>query len=98
MAQENWQKYKLLKLLELLRQETDEQNPLTTSALCSKLAEMGISCERRTLTKDIAVLNELGYEGLRIKHNALGSQNGCRGAFLRSFEKFIVLWYNLFEK
>ena len=27
MAQENWQKYKLLKLLELLRQETDEQHP-----------------------------------------------------------------------
>ena len=71
MAQENWQKYKLLKLLELLRQDTDEQNPLTTSALCSKLAEMGISCERRTLTKDIAVLNELGYEGLRIKHKRL---------------------------
>ena len=57
MAQENWQKYKLLKLLELLRQETDEQHPLATSALCNRLAEMGISCERRTLTKDIAVLN-----------------------------------------
>ena len=62
MAQENWQKYKLLKLLELLRQESGEQHPLPTSAVCSKLAEMGISCERRTLTKDIAVLNELGYE------------------------------------
>lgn len=62
MAQENWQKYKLLKLLELLRQESDEQHPLSTSAICGKLAEMGISCERRTLTKDIAVLNEIGYE------------------------------------
>lgn len=62
MAQENWQKYKLLKLLEMLRQETDEEHPLPTSAICSKLGEMGISCERRTLTKDIAVLNELGYE------------------------------------
>ena len=62
MAQENWQKYKLLKLLELLRQETDEQHPLSTSQICNKLGEMGISCERRTLTKDIAVLNELGYE------------------------------------
>ena len=29
MAQENWQKYKLLKLLELLRQETDEQQSST---------------------------------------------------------------------
>lgn len=62
MAQENWQKYKLLKLLEMLRQETDEDHPLPTSAICSKLGEMGISCERRTLTKDIAVLNALGYE------------------------------------
>ena len=62
MAQENWQKYKLLKLLELLRQESDEQHPLSTSAICGKLVGMGISCERRTLTKDIAVLNELGYE------------------------------------
>lgn len=62
MAQENWQKYKLLKLLELLRQESDEQHPLPTSAICGKLGEMGVSCERRTLTKDIAVLNELGYE------------------------------------
>lgn len=73
MAQENWQKYKLLKLLELLRQETDEQHPLATSALCNRLAEMGISCERRTLTKDIAVLNELGYE---VMWNWVGKEKG----------------------
>lgn len=62
MAHENWQKYKLLKLLELLHQETDEDHPLTTSNLCNRLIEMGIPSERRTLTKDIAVLNKLGYE------------------------------------
>lgn len=62
MAQGNWQKYKLLELLELLRRETDEEHPLTTSALCDRLAQMGIPCERRTLTKDIALLNDLGYE------------------------------------
>ena len=73
MAQENWQKYKLLKLLELLRQETDEQHPLATSALCNRLAEMGISCERRTLTKDIAVLNDLGYE---VMWNWVGKEKG----------------------
>lgn len=38
MAQDNCQKIKLLKLLELLRQETDEQHPLPTNAVCSKLA------------------------------------------------------------
>lgn len=73
MAQENWQKYKLLKLLELLRQETDEQHPLSTSQICSKLGKMGISCERRTLTKDIAVLNELGYE---VMWNWVGKEKG----------------------
>lgn len=62
MAQENWQKYKLLKLLETLQQDTDEQHPLTTNTICSRLTEMGLPCERRTLAKDIAVLNEIGYE------------------------------------
>lgn len=62
MAQENWQKYKLLKLLELLRRETDEDHPLATGELCNRLIEIGIPSERRTLAKDIALLNELGYE------------------------------------
>lgn len=60
--QENCQKIKLLKLIELLRQETDEFHPLSTNEICNRLGEMGITCERRTLTKDIALLNEQGYE------------------------------------
>lgn len=62
MAQDNCQKIKLLKLYELLRQETDEENPMTTTAIIRRLGQMGISCERRTLSKDIAILNEYGYE------------------------------------
>ena len=58
----NWQKIKLLKLLEMLRQDTDEQHPLPTSEICSRLGAMSISCERRTLYKDIAVLNDQGFE------------------------------------
>lgn len=64
MAQENWQKIKLLKLVELLRQETDDQHPLTTAEICARLEKMDISCERRTLSKDIALLNNQGYEVL----------------------------------
>lgn len=59
---ENPQKIKLLKLLELLRQDTDELHPLSTNEICNRLGAMGISCERRTLTKDIALLNEQGFE------------------------------------
>ena len=60
--QENHQKIKLLKLMELLKQETDELHPFSTSEICSRLGAMGISCERRTLAKDIALLNEQGFE------------------------------------
>ena len=62
MAQDNCQKIKLLKLVELLRQETDEEHPLATMEICRRLDAMGISCERRTLSKDIALLNEQGFE------------------------------------
>ena len=62
MAKENSQKKKLLKLIELLRQETDEQHPMPESVVCKRLNEMQVTCDRRTLTKDIAVLNEYGYE------------------------------------
>lgn len=62
MVQENYRKIKLLKLLDMLRQETDEQHPLTTNQICRRLGEMGIICDRRTLSKDIATLNEQGYE------------------------------------
>ena len=62
MAQDNYRKIKLLKLLDMLRQETDEQNPLSTSQICAKLGQMGIVCDRRTLPRDVAILNEQGYE------------------------------------
>lgn len=62
MAQDNCQKIKLLKLYEILRQETDEQHPMTTMTIIERLGKLGISCERRTLAKDMAILNEQGYE------------------------------------
>jgi len=62
MAQDNCQKIKLLRLYELLRQETDEQHPMTTMTIIDRLGKLGISCERRTLAKDMAILNEQGYE------------------------------------
>ena len=62
MSQENRQKIKLLKLMELLRQETDEDHPLRRKEICARLAADGISCDVRTLSKDITVLNEFGFE------------------------------------
>lgn len=62
MKTNNCQKIKLLKLYELLQQQTDEMHPLKTVEIIDKLNEYNITCDRRTLTRDIALLNENGYE------------------------------------
>ena len=64
---QNRQKIKLLKLYQLLKEETDEQHPLTTRTICSKIAGLGITCDRRTLSKDIELLNEYGYEIMSVR-------------------------------
>lgn len=60
----NPQKIKLLKLYEMLRQHTDEEHPLSTNQLLAMLEAEGISCDRRTLSDDIDVLNANGFEVL----------------------------------
>lgn len=58
----NYQKIKLLKLYNYISMHSDDNHPLTTKELLSYLQGEGIPCDRRTLTKDIGVLNEYGYE------------------------------------
>ena len=62
MPQDNKQKIKLLHVMEILRQETDEQHPMLTSQICRRLGDFGISCERRTVGMDMRLLNEYGFE------------------------------------
>lgn len=40
MPQENHQKIKLLKIMEILRQETDEDHAMTKADLCARLVSM----------------------------------------------------------
>ena len=62
MAEQNIKKIKLLKLMELLREETDEQNPMVAKDVCKRLEDKGVIVDRRVLTRDIDILNEFGYE------------------------------------
>ena len=62
MAEQNVKKIKLLRLMEILRAETDEQNPMLASELRKRLADKGVIVDRRVLTRDIDILNEFGYE------------------------------------
>ena len=62
MATENGHKIKLLKLMELFCQEKDEQHPMLASVVYEKMEERGVFVDRRTLTRDIKVLNDYRYE------------------------------------
>lgn len=73
MKTNNCQKIKLLKLYELLQQQTDEMHPLKTVEIIDKLNEYNITCDRRTLTHDIALLNEYGYE---VMSRMIGHEKG----------------------
>ena len=46
MAREKFRKVKLLKLLEMLQQNTDEQHPMTTGAILQQLTLLEIPCDR----------------------------------------------------
>ena len=61
------QKNKLLLLTEILKQESDADHPITTNALIDKLLEKGISCDRRTLSRDIYQLQDMNYPVKRVK-------------------------------
>ncbi len=76
MKKVNGTKIKLLKLLEILQSESDEDNSLSTTEIIEKLAERGISCDRNTVYRDIKKLNESGYEILCDK--GIGQPNRYR--------------------
>lgn len=56
------QKLKLLHLLDILRRETDESHPLSAERLSEKLAERGVSGERKSIYADINTLIDFGYD------------------------------------
>ena len=64
-------KLKLLRILDILR-ETDEKHPITAPSICTKLYEMGISAERKSVCRDIRTLAEYGYDIVLCHDNKLG--------------------------
>lgn len=62
------QKAKLLYLMRILNERTDEQHPMTIAQITAALAEYGISAERKSLYSDIEQLRCFGMDII-----------GCRG-------------------
>lgn len=78
MAKTEHTKQRLLAILEILTRETDEDHRLTAARLAAILAQRGIPAERKSILRDVAVLQEAGYD-------ILSSHNGFYMAS-RTFE------------
>lgn len=56
------QKSKLLYLMKIFEEKTDEEHPMTISELIDELAKEGISAERKSLYRDIEQLKDFGLD------------------------------------
>ena len=66
------QRKRILVLLNILMQKTDEEHPLTARELMDALEAQGILCDRKTIYEDIDALNLCGYDIINTK----GSKSG----------------------
>lgn len=66
MAKSKNQKAKLLFLLDILKRQSDEEHPLSTSYLIEELARNDINCERKTVYADIECLCNYGFDIVKI--------------------------------
>ena len=56
------EKTRCLHLVKIFEEETDDDHGLSTPQLIEKLAERGLSVERKTLYDDIKSLQNFGYD------------------------------------
>ncbi|MBQ7010385.1 MAG: WYL domain-containing protein [Clostridia bacterium] len=69
MAKGENQKYKLLYIMRLLYEETDEEKGLSVGDIISALAEMGVEAERKSVYSDIETLIGYGMDVEKRKKN-----------------------------
>lgn len=62
MAKRADEKLKILYLLKILSEETDLDHRLTTEQLIKKLADYGISAERKSIYRDLDCLTDFNYD------------------------------------
>ena len=52
---------RIIKLLDILRSETDEEHPLNSEQLITRLQQEGLEAERKTIYADVEALNDCGH-------------------------------------
>lgn len=72
MARSENQKLKLLYIVQLLQERTDEEHPVTTQEIIEYLRTQGIAAERKSIYSDIELLTDYGLDIIRIKERPGG--------------------------
>lgn len=72
MAGRRNQRTRVINLLKILMQKTDEDHPLNAGELILRLGEIGIECDRKTIYEDIEALILCGYDIISTR----GSKSG----------------------
>jgi len=62
MAARRGQKVKLLYIIKILTELTDEEHPLSATEICEKLSAYDITAERKAIYDDIECLISFGYD------------------------------------
>ncbi|RDU23431.1 helix-turn-helix transcriptional regulator [Anaerosacchariphilus polymeriproducens] len=78
MAKSPNQKLKLVYLMEILQDKTDENHPMTMHEIISRLAEYDISAERKSIYNDIETLKQYGMDIIFQKETPSGYYVGER--------------------
>ena len=78
MAKSENQKLKLLYLKKIFEEETDEKHPITIAQIINKLEAYGIEAERKSLYRDIRLLQDFGMDIVSVRAKSFGYYLGSR--------------------
>ncbi|MBQ4093835.1 MAG: WYL domain-containing protein [Oscillospiraceae bacterium] len=78
MARASNQKLKLLHLLQIFTQQTDESHPLSLQQITELLAARGVSAERKSLYDDMEALRSFGFDIMVSRGRTTGYYMGSR--------------------
>lgn len=65
MAHVGGQKYKIIAEYQILAEYSDENHPINASQMAEYLAKRGLTCERKSVYKDMTILEEMGIDLIR---------------------------------
>ena len=72
MAKTYNQKMKLLYIVKILQEKTDENHYMTAAELIKELDKEGIRAERKSIYSDIQELTDFGYDIMHVKSRING--------------------------